>query len=106
MLLSRMHTISSSLVVAVSLFAQLALQIPLTLKRLPSDDQSFSISARISVVQSQLGPRLSKLAALYFPSSPRYANLTERWSLSSKSDFAVVMVPGVDKDVTATVWTT
>ena len=105
MFLCKMHTISSALVTAITLFAQLAEQIPFALKRLPSDDQSPSVSSTIFLVQSQLGPRLSNHATLYFPTSANYANLTERWSLSTKSDFAVVMVPGVDNDVAATVRT-
>ena len=103
MFLCKMHTISSALIAAISLFPQLAEQIPFPLTRLPLNDQSLSVSSSISLVQSQLGPCLSKNATLYFPNSPNYPNLTERWSLSSKSDFAVVLVPGVDNDVAATV---
>ena len=103
MLIFRMHVMPNILVVVTCLFARLSAPVPSTLKRFPLDDQSCSISASISVFQSQLGPRLSKHAALYFPDGPEYANLTERWSLSAKSDFAVVMVPGVDNDVAATV---
>lgn len=73
------------------------------MKRFPSDGQTTAVAAKISVVQSQLGPRLSKNAALYFPNSPNFANLTERWSLSTKSDFAIVIVPSVDRDVAVTV---
>ena len=98
-----MYAILATLMVAIGLFAQVIAPEPLTLKRFPSGDQSTSLIARIAVVQSQLGPRLSEKAALYFPNNPSFANLTRRWSPASESDFAVVVVPGVDKDVAVTV---
>ena len=98
-----MYRILTAIVFVACLFVQIAAPVPFTLKRFPSADQSSSISTSVSLVQGQLGPRLSKHAALYFPNSPKYANLTERFSLSAKSDFAVVMVPGVENDVAATV---
>ena len=101
-----MYTITSVLVIAIGLFAQYSAAVPPTLKRYPSDDQSTSLSARSSLVQSQLGPRLSRHAALYFPNNPQFTNLTDRWSLSAQSEFAVVVVPGVDNDVAVTVYPT
>ena len=98
-----MYVISNAVVLVTCLFVQFAAPVPFTLRRFPSADQSSSISTSVSVLQGQLGPRLSKHAALYFPNNPKYANLTERWSLSAKPEFAVVMVPGVENDVAATV---
>ncbi|KAG8526291.1 uncharacterized protein KY384_000284 [Bacidia gigantensis] len=34
---------------------------------------------------------------------PDFSNLTERWAANSNSNFSVVVVPAVDKDVVATV---
>lgn len=85
----------------INLFALLTAAIPSTLNRYPSDPSS--LADRISTVQLQLGPRLSRGASLSFPNSPNFGNLTARWSKSSKSDFAVVVIPAKDNDVTVTV---
>ena len=57
----------------------------------------------ISTIQQQLGPHLSKNASLFFPGSTGYVSDTERWASNTESDFSVVVVPGTDKDVAATV---
>ena len=93
----------SSLVPVISLFASLVHASPLTLKRYPTDNQTVSLNSSVSIIQSQLGPHLSSGASLYFPQTAQYANLTERWSLSTQGDIAVVLVPAVANDVAVTV---
>ena len=58
---------------------------------------------RSSTLQLELGPLLSKNASIYFPNSAQFANLTQRWSAAVDASFAVVVVPGIAKDVAATV---
>ena len=87
----------------ITLLAPLAQAVPFTLKRFPSVNQTAPLNSSISIVQSQLGPRLSNGASLYFPQNAQYANLTERWSLSTRGDIAVVLVPAVANDVAVTV---
>ena len=57
----------------------------------------------ISTVQQELGRRLSRNASIYFPGSPGYINDTERWAPNTESNFSFVVVPGIDRDVVATV---
>lgn len=57
----------------------------------------------ISTIQQELGPQLSQNASIYFPGSPGYMNDTERWATNTESNFSVVIVPGIDADVAATV---
>ena len=60
-------------------------------------------SPSISTIQQELGRRLSKKALIYFPGSPGYINDTARWAANTESNFSVVVVPGIDRDVAATV---
>jgi len=86
-----------SAVLAILGFVVRITAIPAALHLSPRDTSPLPPS--ISVVQLGLGPRLYKGASLYFPNSPEFANYTERWSASTVSDFAVVLVPAEDEDV-------
>ena len=79
----------------------IATALPSTLKRTPNDYTPLSPSP--ATVQQELGPCLSKKASLYFPSSPNFQNNTQRWSAAIDPDFAVVVIPAVDRDVSCTV---
>ena len=79
----------------------LAIAVPPALKRTPSDYTPLSPSP--STVQKELGSCLSKKASLYFPNSPNFHNYTQRWSAAVDPEFAVVVVPAVDEDVSCTV---
>ena len=50
-------------------------------------------------IQANLGPKLSKGASLYFPSSPGFSNHTERWSAATEGDVLVVVEVRCEKDV-------
>ena len=67
------------------------------------DDNSTRLQPNISTIQQELGRRLSKNASLYFPGSPGYINDTDRWAANTESNFSVVVVPGIDRDVAVTV---
>ncbi|KAI4127298.1 MAG: hypothetical protein LQ338_003258 [Usnochroma carphineum] len=54
-------------------------------------------------VQQLLGPQLSQNASIYFPSSPQFANLTDRWSTFTQGDIALVVEPATTQDVAAAV---
>ena len=78
-----------------------AIAVPATLK--PTVAEFTPLSPRASTVQLELGPLLSKNASIYFPNSAQFTNLTQRWSAAADPNFAVVVVPGIAKDVAATV---
>ena len=78
-----------------------AVAVPATLKSTVTEFTP--LSPRSSTVQLELGPLLSKNASIYFPNSAQFANLTQRWSAAVDPNFAVVVVPGIAKDVAATV---
>ena len=61
------------------------------------------LAPSIPNVQQELGRRLSKNASIYFPGSPSYINDTAKWAANTASNFSVVVVPGIDRDVAATV---
>ena len=61
------------------------------------------LSPSIPNIQQELGRRLSKNASIYFPGSPSYINDTARWAANTVSSFSIVVVPGIDRDVAATV---
>ena len=50
-------------------------------------------------IQADLGPKLSKGASLYFPSSPEFASHTERWSAATEGDVLIVVEARCEKDV-------
>ena len=77
-----------------------AFAIPVVFQRSPTNASSLPPSK--SIIQLGLGPRLSSEASIYFPNSPEFADYTERWSASTMSDFAVVVVPAIDRDVAET----
>lgn len=91
--------VSAILALSVPLITAVAL--PATLK--PIVTEFTPLSPRTSTVQLELGPLLSKNASIYFPNSAQFANLTQRWSAAVDPNFALVVVPGVAKDVAATV---
>ena len=62
------------------------------------------LSPSIPNIQQELGRRLSKNASIYFPGSPSYTNDTAKWAANTQSNFSVVVVPGIDRDVAATVF--
>ena len=78
-----------------------AVAIPATLK--PTFAEFTPLSPRSSTVQLELGALLSNNASIYFPNSAQFANLTQRWSAAVDPNFAVVVVPGIAKDIAATV---
>ena len=88
-------------ILALSIRLTTAAALPATLKPVVADFTP--LSPRWSTVQQELGPLLSKNASIYFPNSAQFANLTQRWSAAVDPNFAVVVVPGVAKDVSATV---
>lgn len=98
-----MLTAFSALFAILQLLACFVTAIPNALKRYPSDSSPASPS--VSTVQLELGPSLSKGASIYFPNSPDFGILTERWSTAADPDFAVVVVPAVANDVAVTVFT-
>ena len=57
----------------------------------------------VSKIQKDLGPQLCRGGSLYFPSSPEFADLTERWSAASEGDILVVIVANCEKDVATAV---
>ena len=57
----------------------------------------------VATAQQELGPLLSKNTSLYFPNSPEFANITDRWSPNTNSDYAVAVIPATAQDVAATV---
>ena len=61
------------------------------------------LSPSIPNIQQELGRRLSKNASIYFPGSPSYTDDTAKWAANTQSNFSVVVVPGIDRDVAATV---
>jgi hypothetical protein len=48
---------------------------------------------------SQLGPRLSHGALIYFSGSDEFNTLTERWQLYAPPTFIAVVVPKTELDV-------
>ncbi|KAI4138072.1 MAG: hypothetical protein L6R39_006979 [Caloplaca ligustica] len=55
-------------------------------------------------VQQQYGPQLSKHASIYFPSSPQFANLTDRWSaFTTQGSISIVIEPATTHDVAVAV---
>lgn len=67
------------------------------------NDDFTQLQPNMSTIQQELGRRLSKNASLYFPGSPGYINDTDRWAANTESNFSVVVVPGIDRDVAVTV---
>ncbi|KAL8947997.1 MAG: hypothetical protein Q9222_005779 [Ikaeria aurantiellina] len=53
--------------------------------------------------QHDLWPTLSRDARIYFHNNADFANLTERWSVFSEGDIAVVIEPATTQDVAAAV---
>ena len=76
--------------------------IPSSIRHARRDDIT-ALPLSMSTIQQELGRRLSKDALLYFPNSPGYINDTTRWAAETQSNFSVVMVPAIDRDVAATV---
>lgn len=66
-------------------------------------DKFTPLPPSISTLQQEPGRRLSKYASLYFPNISGYINDTERWAAETKSNFSVIVVPAIDRDVAATV---
>ena len=66
---------------------------------LPSEPLRRDTTPSASRIQSELGPKLCKGSSIYFPSSPEFADLTERWSVRAEGDILVVVVPACDNDV-------
>ncbi len=89
------------MVLELSLPSVTAIAVPATLN--PTVAEFTPLSPRSSTVQLELGPLLSENASIYFPNSAQFANLTQRWSAAVDPNFAVVVVPGIAKDVAATV---
>lgn len=54
-------------------------------------------------VVADLGPRLSKGAVIYSPSSPNWANESSRWSVYHAPTWNYVVVPETEKDIAETV---
>lgn len=67
-------------------------------------DNFTHLSPSISTIQQELGHHLSQHASIYFPGSPSYINDTERWAPNTESNFYLVVVPAIDRDVAATVF--
>ncbi len=78
-----------------------AVAVPATLKTTVAEFTP--LWPRSSTLQLELGPLLSENASIYFPNSAQFTNLTQRWSAAVDPNFAVVVVPGIAKDVAATV---
>ena len=78
-----------------------AIAVPATLRKTIADFTP--LWPRSSTLELELGPLLSKNASIYFPNSAQFANLTQRWSAAVDATFSVVVVPGIAKDVAATV---
>lgn len=76
--------------------------IPSPIGYTPSDNFTH-LSPNISTIQQELGRHLSKGASIYFPGSSSYINDTERWAPNTESNFSLVVVPAIDRDVAATV---
>ena len=66
-------------------------------------ENSTWLSPSILNLHRELGRRLSRNASIYFPGSPSYIDDTARWATNIESNFSVVVVPGMDQDVAATV---
>ncbi|KAI4173931.1 MAG: hypothetical protein LQ343_002699 [Gyalolechia ehrenbergii] len=54
-------------------------------------------------VQQLFGSQLSKNAAVFFPNSPQFGNLTDRWSPFTEGDTAVVIEPACTEDIVVAV---
>ncbi|KAL9614728.1 MAG: hypothetical protein Q9167_000797 [Letrouitia subvulpina] len=74
----------------------LGLTAPLELTKRDSTPSVFNI-------QNSLGPKLCTGGSIYFPSSPEFADLTERWSTATEGDILVVVVAVCEKDVATAV---
>lgn len=96
-----MH-ISLQVIPALLNLLPLIAAIPSSLGHTRRDDIT-ALPLSVSTIQQELGRRLSKDALLYFPNSPGYINDTTRWAAQTDSNFSVVMVPAIDRDVAATV---
>ena len=97
----RMHISVQVISALLNLIPPLA-AVPSSIRLNRSDDFT-PLRPSLFTIQQELGRRLSKNASLYLPNSPGYINDTERWSAETKSNFSVVVVPAIDRDVAATV---
>lgn len=57
----------------------------------------------VSKIQNSIGPKLCTGGSIYFPSSPEFADLTERWSAATEGDILVVVVAVCEEDVATAV---
>jgi hypothetical protein len=78
-----------------------ALVVPLSLRSAASVISPLTLNA--AQILRELGPMLSSNASIYFPGSSEFANATERWSAFRGPSIRVVIEPGTDDDVAATV---
>ncbi|KAI9154971.1 FAD-linked oxidoreductase virI [Paramyrothecium foliicola] len=68
----------------------------------PSYFQSSTFTRRdisVTVVQRELGKVLSKKATIFGPTSPDWAEATERWNTYAMPDIEIVVRPGLESDV-------
>lgn len=65
--------------------------------------QRDSSLASTGAVQQELVRRLSTNTKVYFPFNAEFANYTERWSVASAPEIAVVVIPATAQDVATTV---
>lgn len=89
-----------------NLFSGIALYISLAFCALCNAStliQRGSSVASAGQVQREFVRRLSTGAKVYFPFNAEFTNYTERWSVASAPEIAVVVVPATAQDVATTV---
>lgn len=96
MLLIKMRTFFSGLGTYISL-------VSFTLCNASILTQRESSIASAGQVQREMVRRLSGGTKVYFPFNAEFANYTERWSVASAPEIAVVVVPATAQDIAMTV---
>ena len=88
-------------IVVLACLCPLTRALPLALRK-PVENMTPTALTQAQIVY-ELGPMLSRQASIYFPGSLDFANATDRWNAYAAPDIRVVVEPGSDDDVAATV---
>lgn len=99
MLQYKMMKATAISVLLIPLTAVLSLPNPVLLS--PRDTSP--ATPNVAKFHTDLGPHLSKDAAIYFPGSAEFANDTHRWSAFTTPTYVAVVEPAIADDVAATV---
>lgn len=102
-----MHIIAYLVTLGLVLISDVALAIPLVSSHaVPRSFQKHRFSRRdldVFTIQQELGPLLFNSSSIFGPDSCKWAAATKRFNVFSRPNVEVVVVPGIEADVSTIV---